>query len=309
MPNSRATTQDNQTSTAAAGPHERRPGNGRTGIGMTGARRAGDGTGQQNRAARTRWLIVETAAAVFDELGYDGASTTEILARCGLTRGALYFHFPSKEAIAQAVMAARADVLVPPERAVRLQAAIDLTLRFADRLQHDTVLRAAVRLTMGQSSFRRPETLPYRSAADVIRGLLREAQARGELLATTEPGEVAQLIVGSFTGIQLLSQVYEERRDLTSRVTKMWKYLLPGLAVPGLLPRLVLSLPDGREPYGAEPRAAGPGGARSADGSCRVPAAPPACRAAAAAAVARGPYARIRRADDVAGVRRHGPAG
>ncbi|MDF3291739.1 ScbR family autoregulator-binding transcription factor [Streptomyces silvisoli] len=263
--------------------------------------------GQQDRAARTRRVIVETAAAVFDELGYDGASTTEILARCGLTRGALYFHFPSKEAIAQAVVAARAEVLVPPERAVRLQAAIDLTLRFADRLQHDAVLRAAVRLTTGQSSFTRPDTLPYRSSADVIRGLLREAAEGGELLATVEPGEVAQLIVGSFAGIQLLSQVYEERRDLTSRVTKMWKYLLPGLAVPGLLPRLVLSLPHGTDPHGA----------RVGDGSCRVPAAPPVgasappvCRAASSPAVARVPHPRMRRADDVAGGRRprRGPA-
>jgi AcrR family transcriptional regulator len=268
--------------------------------------------GQQDRAARTRRVIVETAAAVFDELGYDGASTTEILARCGLTRGALYFHFPSKKAIAQAVVAAQAEALVPPERAVRLQAAIDLTLCFAERLQDDTVLRAAVRLTMGQSPFRQPDTLPYRSSTDVIRGLLREAAEGGELLATAEPGEVAQLIVGSFTGIQLLSQVYEERRALTSRVTRMWKYLLPGLAVPGLLPRLVLSLPRG-----TEPRATEPCGTRVGDGPCRVPTAPgvgasasTVCRAASSPAVSRVPYPRARCADDVAGGwrPRRGPA-
>ncbi|GAA1909850.1 ScbR family autoregulator-binding transcription factor [Streptantibioticus ferralitis] len=267
--------------------------------------------GQQDRAARTRRVIVETAAAVFDELGYEGASTTEILARCGLTRGALYFHFPSKEAIADAVVAAQAEALVPPERPVKLQAAIDLTLSFADRLQHDTVLRAAVRLTLGQASFKHPDALPYRSSADVIRGLLREAEAGGELLATVEPGEVAQLIVGSFTGIQLLSQVYDERRDLRYRVTKMWKYLLPGLAVPGLLPRLALSLSRETAPTGARvddgPRVV------SAAPSVPpvVPSVPPVCRAASSpAAVTRAPHPRIRRADDVAAARlpHRGPA-
>ncbi|MGW7003510.1 ScbR family autoregulator-binding transcription factor [Streptomyces sp. NPDC054933] len=267
--------------------------------------------GQQDRAARTRRVIVETAAAVFDELGYEGASTTEILARCGLTRGALYFHFPSKEAIADAVVAAQSEALVPPERPVKLQAAIDLTLRFAEGLQHDTVLRAAVRLTMAQSSFKHPDALPYRSSADVIRGLLREAAAGGELLTTVEPGEVAQLIVGSFTGIQLLSQVYDERRDLTSRVTKMWKYLLPGLAVPGLLPRLALSLSRGTAPNGARVDE-GPRLVPAAPSAPPVgPSVPPVCRAASSpAAVTRAPHPRIRRADDVAAARRprRGPA-
>jgi AcrR family transcriptional regulator len=194
---------------------------------------------QQARAVRTRRTILEAAAAVFDELGYEGASTTEILARSGLTRGALYFHFPSKEAIADAVVDAQSEALVPPRNKVRLQATIDLTMGFAQRLRTDVVLRAAVRLSMEQATYKTPTAAAYRGPADVILGLLTQAQESGELLPTVDPGEVTQLIVGSFTGIQLLSQVYEDRRDLPGRIAALWKYLLPSLAIPGLLPHLV----------------------------------------------------------------------
>lgn len=193
---------------------------------------------QQARAVRTRRAILEAAAAVFDELGYEGASTTEILVRSGLTRGALYFHFPSKEAIADAVVDAQSEALVPPPGRVRLQAVIDLTLAFAERLRTDVVLRAAVRLSVEQASYKTPNAAAYRGPADVILALLVQAEERGELLATVEPAEVTQLIVGAFTGIQLLSQVNAGRRDLPCRIATLWRYLLPSLAIPGLLPHL-----------------------------------------------------------------------
>ncbi len=193
---------------------------------------------QQERAVRTRRLIVEAAGAVFDELGYEAATTTEIIARSGVTRGALYFHFPSKEAIADAVMASQDQFLVPPERGMKLQSAIDLTMSFADRLRHDSMLRGAVRLAVEQASYRKPDATPYVSSHEVILRLLREAEERGELLPSVEPEEVAPLIVGAFTGIQVLSQVSNNRIDLLERISTLWRYLLPALAVPALLPRL-----------------------------------------------------------------------
>ncbi|AEW94536.1 FarA [Streptantibioticus cattleyicolor NRRL 8057 = DSM 46488] len=200
-------------------------------------------------------MIVEAAAAVFDELGYEGASTTEILARSGVTRGALYFHFPSKEAIADAVVAAQAEALVPPQHKVRLQSTIDLTMDYAHRLRHDAVARAAVRLSVEQASYRRPGITPYQGPGEVIRHLLRQAAEKGELLASADPDEVTDLIVGAFTGIQLLSHVYGKRRDLPHRVAALWKYLLPALAIPGLLPHLVADPERGTAAYSARPLA------------------------------------------------------
>ncbi|MDT9685826.1 ScbR family autoregulator-binding transcription factor [Streptomyces sp. TRM76323] len=199
----------------------------------------------QERGIRTRRLILEAAAEVFAQSGYEGASTTAILARAGLTRGALYHHFSSKEAIAAALVDAQTQALVAPERPTKLQSLIDLTLRFAHGLQHDPVLQASVRLTVEQTSFRDGKVIAYQRSAEVILEILRDAEARGELLPGLEVEDVAQLIVGAFTGLQLMSQLYTNREDLTHRVAVMWRCMLPGIAAPGLVAHLRTQLRAG----------------------------------------------------------------
>ncbi|MFJ3761079.1 ScbR family autoregulator-binding transcription factor [Streptomyces sp. NPDC090080] len=193
---------------------------------------------QQERGKRSRRSILEAAAQVFDERGYDAASTNEILARTGLTRGSLYHHFPSKEAIALALVQAHGEALEVPDRPVRLQSVIDLTLEFARRLQHDAVLRASVRLTIEQTSFDCPPRTTYEQSTDTILMLLQEAEKRDEILPGVDVREVTSLIVGSFTGLQIMSQAYSNRADLPERTGVFWKFLLPGLATPGLIGRL-----------------------------------------------------------------------
>jgi len=198
---------------------------------------------RQERAIRTRQTILQAAAELFDEFGYEGASTTDIITRCGLTRGALYHHFPSKESIAVALVDAQAEALKAPERDLGLQSLIDLTFEYARRLQADPILRAGVRLTVEQTSFRSPGSRPYRAAEDAVYRQLQLAAQKGELLPGLNIEETTEFIVGSFTGVQLVSHVYSKRRDLLERVSAMWRLILPGLAVPGLLLRLRVTPP------------------------------------------------------------------
>ncbi len=48
-------------------------------------------------AEKTRSQLIETAARLFEERGYSGTSTSEICAQLGITKGALFHHFRSKE--------------------------------------------------------------------------------------------------------------------------------------------------------------------------------------------------------------------
>lgn len=198
---------------------------------------------QQERGKRSRRSILEAAARVFDERGYDAASTNEILARTGLTRGSLYHHFPSKEAIALALVQAHAEALRAPERPVRLQSVIDLTLDFAQRLQRDPVLRASVRLTTEQTSFNCPPETTYEQSVETVLGVLQEAEKRGEVLPGVDVREVTSTVVGAFTGLQLMSQAYTNREDLPERVGSLWRLLLPGIATPGLIGHLRTTVP------------------------------------------------------------------
>ncbi|MEU9289298.1 TetR/AcrR family transcriptional regulator [Streptomyces sp. NPDC048275] len=138
-------------------------------------------------------------------------------------------------------MELQSEALVAPERALHLQSAIDLTFDMAHRLLEDPVLRAGIRLTLEQTPPGDPGPRPLQYAQEVTAELLRRAEQNGELLPGLDLTEAAKFIVASFTGLQQVSQVHTGRRDLVDRLATMWTLLLPGLAAPGLLPRLRLS--------------------------------------------------------------------
>jgi AcrR family transcriptional regulator len=55
------------------------------------------------QAAGTRSELMRTARELFAERGYSGVGTEEIVARAGVTRGALYHHFVDKKDLFRAV--------------------------------------------------------------------------------------------------------------------------------------------------------------------------------------------------------------
>ncbi len=57
----------------------------------------------ERRRQRTRETLLDAAAMVFAERGFQGASLDEIAARAGYTRGAIYKHFADKAELLQAV--------------------------------------------------------------------------------------------------------------------------------------------------------------------------------------------------------------
>ncbi|KMS74176.1 hypothetical protein ACM01_14720 [Streptomyces viridochromogenes] len=190
----------------------------------------------QERAQETRRRILSAAGHLFAEHGYAGTSLSTILSAADVSRGALQHHFPAKVDIADALYAYQRTALQPPDDPVRLQALINLTHSYTTALQTDPMLRGAVRLSTEPGPYM--TAAPYQASMDAVRTLLREAAAQGELLPGIDPERSARHIVGSYGGIQMMSQVLSGRADLHDEVTSMWQHLLPALAHPGLLPRL-----------------------------------------------------------------------
>ncbi|MET9819698.1 ScbR family autoregulator-binding transcription factor [Streptomyces sp. NPDC006355] len=198
----------------------------------------------QERAIRTRRAILVAAAEVFDELGYEAATITEILKRSGLTRGALYFHFSSKEELAQAVLAVQVEALPSvAKQDLKLQESMDEALLLAYLLRRktgDPIVRGGVRLTVDQGAAQAglDTRAPMRAWVEHTHALLNEAKTNGELLPHVDTLGLAKLTVGAFTGIQVLSNIMTDREDMPERVTDLYRNLMAATAVPSVLSRM-----------------------------------------------------------------------
>ncbi|MFD8752412.1 ScbR family autoregulator-binding transcription factor [Kitasatospora sp. NPDC059577] len=200
---------------------------------------------RQERAVRTRRLILEAAASVFDEYGYEGATIGEVVARAGVTRGAVYFHFASKRELAQGVVEEQFGRDDLPERHCKLQEFVDLGMVVAHLMPRDPLLSAGARLSLGQDVFGDFSGGAAPGWIQRAEGVLVSAGERGELLPQVIPAETAWLVTGAWTGVQIQSQKLSGRADLERRIAALYQHLMPSIAVPGVLATLDLGMDRG----------------------------------------------------------------
>jgi AcrR family transcriptional regulator len=183
---------------------------------------------------------LHAAAEVFGECGYSGAGINRILQRAGVTAGAMYFHFSSKEDLARAVICDSAADLNLPEGGPGLQHLIDVTLYLARELQHNSFFQAGVQLAIEQGESGLREYGSYEWWAERYLEDLRAARSQGELLPEVQEEELAQIVVGGFTGLQVMSKISTDRADLPQRIAAFWRCLVPAVAVPETRAALVI---------------------------------------------------------------------
>ncbi|MFE2290766.1 ScbR family autoregulator-binding transcription factor [Streptomyces sp. NPDC059452] len=204
---------------------------------------------KQARAVQTWRSIVDAAASVFDDYGYERAAISEILRRAKVTKGALYFHFASKEAIAQAIMDEQTSTVEFAQEGSPLQSLVDGGQQFAYALRHNAMARAGTRLSIEGVFLGGPH--PWGDWIDATARMLELGKERGEVLPQIDPMVSAKVIVASFTGIQLISEADTGRADLREQVAEMWRHLLPSIAHPGVIAHIK---PEGRVDLAAQAR-------------------------------------------------------
>ncbi|MGK5733602.1 ScbR family autoregulator-binding transcription factor [Streptomyces sp. URMC 124] len=197
---------------------------------------------KQARAIHTRRLILEAAGEVFDEYGYESATIAEILGRAGVTKGALYFHFASKEELARGVLseALTTEGVMPQES--RLQEWVDVGMVLAHRLPREPLLSAAIRLSADRKA-RDLFGTSWPGWIAFIAGQLATAKEQGEVLPHVDADRIATLFVSAWTGVEILSTAMDGGDSLEERVALLYDTILPGVAVPGAL-RALDTAPD-----------------------------------------------------------------
>jgi len=138
---------------------------------------------------QTRERILEAAESVFADNGYHDALVDEISKRTSMSKGGLYFHFPSKENLFFAVMDRLANKLVRrAEKAVdkaespleAAEAALEAVLTALSKQKRLARLLITQGYSMG-NAFETKRAEVFDRFAKIIRDQLDEAQITGQI--------------------------------------------------------------------------------------------------------------------------------
>ena len=190
----------------------------------------------QPRARATRLAILTAAAEHFARDGYHATSLDSVLADSGGTKGALYFHFASKEALGRAVIAE----MVQRWRDLRgqvghrgldpLSTLLALVDEVINRLLEDPIARGGTRLLHDLPRRTQEAGEHFGCGERDTLALLAQAAHDGLLRAGIDPAVVARQIVALLAGHLQMCEAVENSHNLRQRVDEAWTLLLPAIA-------------------------------------------------------------------------------
>ena len=181
------------------------------------------------KGERTRARIVEKAAALIHERGVAGTTLEDVKVAAEVSGSQLYYHFPDKDQLVQAVIDYQADAIVNRNRRALSSANGVETWR-------NMVLTAAKRTKAkggcalgslgGQLAESDPEARALIAAgfdqwAAAIADGLRSLHADGKLTSGTDPDDLAITLLATLEGGLLLSQVQRSTRPFETAVNTL----------------------------------------------------------------------------------------
>ena len=176
----------------------------------------------------TRLSLLNAAYEEIHRQGFQAASLTAILEHTGVTKGALYHHFSSKQALGYAVVD---ELIRPGMHKTWIEPLKHSSLPPLERLRHTITLAgeqlddAEIRLgcplnNLAQEmspideGFRTRTNAIYREWRESIAATLQEGQEMGMVSTDLEPNETALFIIASLGGCLSIAKNAQSREAL-----------------------------------------------------------------------------------------------
>jgi len=189
------------------------------------------------RADTTRLQILRAASRQFARKSYSLVSLDDILADAEVTKGAMYFHFRSKHALASAIVdycaaAARASVdQLLARKLSGLETLIDISYLVAIEDIGDEMARAGLNLleSVGRTDGLQTNLLgQWVTAFAAVAG---KAIRDGDITEDCDPDSVGGLLVSMYLGLRQTSNLADPERYLHD-LEKMWTLVMRGFVKP-----------------------------------------------------------------------------
>jgi TetR/AcrR family transcriptional repressor of nem operon len=192
---------------------------------------------------RTRERLLRAASREIYRSGFQSASLDTILAIAGVTKGALYYHFKSKEALGYAVVE---EIIAPNVHGkwVRpLQSGKDPIDAVINAVQRIPVRPADVRggcqlnnlaqeMSPLDAGFRKRLASVFGAWREAVASVLREGQIHGSVRHDVEPADAAGLLIAMVEGYGSLAKNSQDPKVMKAGIRNIVDWLR-SLRAPG----------------------------------------------------------------------------
>jgi AcrR family transcriptional regulator len=194
---------------------------------------------RQVRAEVTRHKILDAAVELFGRLGYGDTGLAEILQHAEVTKGAFYYHFDTKEAVASAIIEESfqtvrdaADTVIESSSPA-LENVIRATFVVASVMESDRSVQVGKQLaqSLSQVSGRGPKAFEDWTTHFV--GQVQSAITQDDC-GNLEPQDVGEAVWVTVLGSHLLSDAIGD--SVYARLARSWRVLLGGIVPHSSLP-------------------------------------------------------------------------
>lgn len=178
--------------------------------------------------------ILAAAVRLFGCKGIEKTTMADIAAEAGLSAGAIYRYFPGKGALLDAVFQAALQANVETFAQASAEAPSPLAALFAVGeavTGHESAADCGMWMEATLASIRDPESIAPRHSAvkkrihALIEGILRDAQAAGEVDPALDVTALATLLFATSTGLQILVAETKEAGPAHDALAALWKLL------------------------------------------------------------------------------------
>jgi TetR/AcrR family transcriptional repressor of nem operon len=189
-------------------------------------------TNTLSKGEKTRQQIVEAAAAMFNQRGYEGSTLSALMEATGLEKGGIYRHFSGKEELAAEAF----DYMWQTARDVRLAGLNGLTgvawlktyiSNFVNNRSPVAggcpILNTAIDADDGNPMLRMKVTKALKSWRCRIRTVIENGMEGGEIRSGVDARAAATLIVGALEGALMMSRIertYEPLREVQRHLNR-----------------------------------------------------------------------------------------